>query len=812
MGCGGSKEVAGEQPAPTDKPVTTANTVAQTPSAEPVANGIVVATNHVIENDDEETGSDCLFISTDPGEETLSIANDPEEYNHIKPSYQPEENTIKKATNVKFFEDWFPQHFTDEDTESRPRTVAHIELNIPSSRKKLTIADIDKRARATPRQHTSSFKILKDYLLRDLDGQVDRERLAVRAIIVWLSVQEAEKFDSQPANEDSPEGFLSLLAKQRTMYSTFFTVLCRGLFGHKPGGWIKLEAGGQAVGRSEEGSAGVLRNAFREYYIFPNPQEFIHTCHPDDSKWQISNKEISRKAFAKMPYLLPTFFGMGLKLKSTQSCSLKTTDGECLIEIQAPLKNANEIDLWYELFLKEGTGQSEDEKRMLLRENIPKLVAMIRCGDLWTFKLSLPIEGTFKLCCYGGPYKSSLARITEFRIDCKRRKKDCNILPFNPGRIGFGPGPAAVESGFFVPSHAGGLVPVTVNTGIEISFIVERIVIERTTIRATLYRTNIDQTVLENSVSVRTEEETNTVYFEALVSEEGEYALSINTVSQSQAQTTGASKGKPPEQAQTQEQTKTVCNYLLSTLVKPKEKANQRNARNELQTTVAKAPSSGEGLRHGIENIENGIKRCIRQNIRAEDNQIVAAKSKLELLKIKNEVRDAHLRRNLDVTIKTIHMLKKSNYSRICEKEIQNLEEFQKELEKLNKFPQEPPTLHWAIGELVNAPVVVEEVTNTVKAFLMLLGQPNESLKTWNNMLDVLRPPADIPPHVSLTSRIKEKENSKDVLDSDRLREIQECLRKYTIDQVRNINVGAAVIYDWVITYSDDTERQVMSS
>lgn len=72
MGCGGSKEVAGEQPAPTDKPVATANTVAQTPSAEPVANGIVVATNHVIENDDEETGSDCLFISTDPGEETVN--------------------------------------------------------------------------------------------------------------------------------------------------------------------------------------------------------------------------------------------------------------------------------------------------------------------------------------------------------------------------------------------------------------------------------------------------------------------------------------------------------------------------------------------------------------------------------------------------------------------------------------------------------------------------------------------------------------------------------------------------------------------
>lgn len=72
-----------------------------------------------------------------------------EEYNHIKPSEEAQENHIKKATNVKFFEDWFPEYSqdTDADSESRPRTVNHIDIKVHGSEKQLTIADIDKRAR-----------------------------------------------------------------------------------------------------------------------------------------------------------------------------------------------------------------------------------------------------------------------------------------------------------------------------------------------------------------------------------------------------------------------------------------------------------------------------------------------------------------------------------------------------------------------------------------------------------------------------------------------------------------------------------------
>lgn len=77
----------------------------------------------------------------------------------------------------------------------------------------------------------------------------------------------------------------------------------------------------------------------------------------------------------------------------------------------------------------------------------------------------------------------------------------------------------------------------------------------------------------------------------------------------------------------------------------------------------------------------------------------------------------------------TIHKIKNSSLSRICDKEIQELEEFKVELEQLQKFPQEPPSLHWAIGELANSHTLWDEINNTVKAFLTLLGEPPESLK-----------------------------------------------------------------------------------
>ncbi|KAK3097224.1 hypothetical protein FSP39_007691, partial [Pinctada imbricata] len=460
-----------------------------------------------------------------------------------------------------------------------------------------------------------SFQALNQYLLHDLTGQKDREKLTVRALLAWLGNQNVDGYRGHPCNQDTPEGFLSLIANKRTMYSTFFTVLCRhasilcvkikgvsrcagyepgdqssgddhwttvyingkweiihpfwvcrSLVGHSAGGWIKLEEMGKFQGHRTKSAAGTLVNAFKEYYFLPNPNEFRYYCHPDDSKWQLTNETLTRKEFFKLPYIFPTFFALGLKIVTEKSCLLISKNGEIDIGIQAPMKNANTIELHYELFLKE---QSSNDVDQMLTEakNMPRLVSMIRCADYWTFKISFPTEGTYKLSIYGGPYNNPLRRVSDFRIDCSKRKQNCRLLPFDPGRTGFGPGPKTEDKGLFVPSHLSGMVPASVNKSIEISFQIDTLLLKTMYVKAELQHYNSVTTIEETETTVLTKQVMCTIQNQELritteIRKEGEYALSIYTGRKMD----GVSEEDVDDSSI--EGLENVCNYILSTEVK----------------------------------------------------------------------------------------------------------------------------------------------------------------------------------------------------------------------------------------------------
>lgn len=73
----------------------------------------------------------------------------------------------------------------------------------------------------------SSFENLKSYLLNGLAEHENKQKLTVRAIVVWLGEQNPDDFADRTPSRDTPEGFLSLLSKKQSLFVTFFTVLCR---------------------------------------------------------------------------------------------------------------------------------------------------------------------------------------------------------------------------------------------------------------------------------------------------------------------------------------------------------------------------------------------------------------------------------------------------------------------------------------------------------------------------------------------------------------------------------------------------------
>ncbi|XP_056020392.1 hillarin-like [Ostrea edulis] len=668
--------------------------------------------------EEPETSSDHIFIGTDDATETVKIPNELDEYSTLKP-HNPINVCENREKYAKFFENWSPILQSDEDSDA----ISTAGNNSEEAQLKLTMEDIDKRAREAPAERADSFDNLKDYLLDGLSGHEEEEKLSVRAIIVWLGEQDLKDWTDVPPSRDSPKGFLALLAQKNSLFVTFFTVLCRefglkcvkvrgvskagdyqpgeevesskygdtwaavfvnrrwqivhpywvckSLVGRNAGGWIKLEENGKTIGRKEKESVGVLRKAFKEYYIFPDPDEFKYRCHPDDEKWQLTKNSVKRNEFSRMPYLFPTFFGMGLKLISANTCLLTSDTGESLIEIQAPLKNANTLDLWYELYLKEGTGNSDEENMMLQAENIPKLVAMIRCGDVWRFKMNLPIKGAFKLCCYGGPHKSPLSRIAEFRIDNHVPKKNCKIIPFNPGRVGFGPGPAATAANFFTPSHSDGQIPIQMNTKLEISFTVIKSVIEKRSIVALLHKNDMEPEELDRHVEVEIRKERRMILIRTDAPSEGEYALTIHScVKEERAH---------PSRWYAQNGVN-VCNYLLTTMVKQHERANQKIARKKLQDALSSV-DVGRNFLSSFDVFSQAIEKCMKEKINENDNDIVSAKTKVDLLKLKNDARDAKLRNQYHVTERTLRRLKSSVYAPICAMEISELESILKKLE-----------------------------------------------------------------------------------------------------------------------------------
>lgn len=72
MGCGGSKQdvAAVQQPQP-QQPIDNNIKPVSSEPPKPVANGTTPKPEVKDEEEEEETGSDCLYISTDPGEETV---------------------------------------------------------------------------------------------------------------------------------------------------------------------------------------------------------------------------------------------------------------------------------------------------------------------------------------------------------------------------------------------------------------------------------------------------------------------------------------------------------------------------------------------------------------------------------------------------------------------------------------------------------------------------------------------------------------------------------------------------------------------
>jgi len=301
-----------------------------------------------------------------------------------------------------------------------------------------------------------------------------------------------------------------------------------------------------------------------EYFFLSKPKEYIYWCYPDDDKWQLLQHAVSRDTFLTLPLLRPQFFRHGLSLLSRRECVLESTDGSFQLKIESPKDIAMTNYFWFELSIVQGsTNQSDNdgnnqksntqEKEYL--KQLQNFVVMSNFLNTWSFDISFPLEGIFEMDIKMGEGSDSLKSVALFRIFCLARKSVLRSLPVNPQHVGFGPGTETRKAGLMYPSHRHGVYGFAPGDRVDISFRINKDVIDTTLFECSLRGNTTGKHSSEivkvtQEVKTKVNISTGELKFQTNIAQNGLYVLMINAYDKSAVDNT---------------KSKNVCNYLFTT-------------------------------------------------------------------------------------------------------------------------------------------------------------------------------------------------------------------------------------------------------
>ena len=289
---------------------------------------------------------------------------------------------------------------------------------------------------------------------------------------------------------------------------------------------------GQAVRERQTKQEGTSVKMLNEFYFFTDPEVLIHMAFPNDKRWQLLTRTSDFSKFVNIPECNQSYFKQDIEIRSKFSGRLNTTNGECHIELGSDQSEGLSLD--YELYYNNNESGKEISDSLQLNN----FVLLDRSNNAWRFSIRFPESGVYKLQIVGG--RGYEVDLCAFKITCDVPMDDCKPLPFNPGRIGYGPNHDTELAGIVAKSHKSGIVKMSVRKYIDFNFTLTRDVQMKTKlVHPTLSSEELSQ------YCKQTQKHRN-VSVQVCVPDEGEFALSIDA------------------QQSNESDYKNVCNYLLT--------------------------------------------------------------------------------------------------------------------------------------------------------------------------------------------------------------------------------------------------------
>ena len=217
-------------------------------------------------------------------------------------------------------------------------------------------AAIDRHALAAPRSAERSISSLAAYLVRPARTELEKARAIYRWVTHNIAYDAAAFFSRRFRNaRATPQSVLKSRKGVCDGYSRIYAGLAKaaGLqvervagyakgFGYELGddipkdsnhAWNAVKVDGRWILVDSTWGAGAVSGksrsfvrAFQPHYFRTDPNEMIYAHLPEDPKWQLLDKPVSREKFAGLPKLFPLFFQHKLELRSHQDGEIKTGD------------------------------------------------------------------------------------------------------------------------------------------------------------------------------------------------------------------------------------------------------------------------------------------------------------------------------------------------------------------------------------------------------------------------------------------------------------------------------------------------------
>lgn len=280
-------------------------------------------------------------------------------------------------------------------------------------------AAIDRHALATPKSAERSVASLAAYLTRPARTELEKARGIFRWVTKNIAYDADAYFSRRFRNSRATPG--SVLRTRKGVcdgYARIYEGLAKaaGLevvrvsgfakgFGFELGdevpkesnhAWNAVKVEGRWILVDSTWGAGAVSaesrsfiRAFGEHYFQTDPEQMIYSHLPEDPKWQLLNKEVSRNKFAILPKLRPLFFQHKLELQSHKDGEIKT--GERLrISLKVP-------------------ADSELHARVVQKErNLDRSLSYVkREGDRFTVNALFPKAGEYTLRIFVRPVHST---------------------------------------------------------------------------------------------------------------------------------------------------------------------------------------------------------------------------------------------------------------------------------------------------------------------------------------------------------------------------------------------------------------------